>query len=158
LIDRLLVSLETEWVKGRREKEIVARVKLLRTAIVPDMVGGNLSEPELQRRWRQLGDMYLAQQLSLYPPDYLAADPTPERFLETIERFEEDMTDVARIHTPMRAVIEVGEAIVVDPERSRGNGGDALMNGIREQLEKMLARSLARSPDRHAGVTDSSRT
>ena len=151
LIDRLLVPLETEWVKGRREKEIVARVKLLRTAIVPDMVGGNLSEPELQRRWRHLGDMYLAQQLSLYPPDYLAADPTPERFLETIERFEEDMTDVARVHAPMRAVIEVGEAIAVDPERSRGTEGDPLMNGIREQLETMLARSLARRPAATAG-------
>jgi hypothetical protein len=144
LIDRLLVPLETEWVKGRREKEIVGRVKLLRTAIVAEMVNGGLSEAELQRRWRHLADMYLAQQLSLYPPDYLAADPTPERVLETIERFQEDMTDTAAVHGPMRAVVDVGEAIEVSPERVRGTDSDPLMNAIREQLESMLASSLAR--------------
>jgi hypothetical protein len=144
LIDRLLVPLETEWVKGRREKEIVGRVKLLRTAIVAEMVNGGLSEPELQRRWRHLADMYLAQQLSLYPPDYLAANPTPERMLETIERFQEDMTDKAAVHTPMRAVVEVGEAIEVSAERARGSEGDPLMVAIREQLEAMLASSLVR--------------
>jgi hypothetical protein len=141
LIDRILVPLETEWVKGRREKEVVARVKLLRTAIVPEMAAGTLPEQELQRRWRQLADVYLAQQLSLYPPGYLAANPTPERLLETVERFEEDLTDTTRVHTPIRAVIEVGEAIEVSPERTRGADGDPLMNGIREQLEKMLAAS-----------------
>ena len=141
LIDRLLVPLENEWVKGRREKEIVGRVKLLRTAIVPEMINGDLNEAELQRRWRHLADMYLAQQLSCYPPDYLAADPTPERILETIERFEEDMTDRARTHSPMRAVVEVGEAIHVSPERSRNADGDPLMVSIREQLENMLATS-----------------
>lgn len=144
LIDRLLVPLETEWVKGRREKEIVGRVKLLRTAIVAEMVNGGLGEAELQRRWRHLADMYLAQQLSLYPPDYLAADPTPERVLETIERFEEDMTDKVKVHAPLRAVVDVGEAIEVSPERARSADGDPLMGAIREQLESMLASSLAK--------------
>jgi 1-acyl-sn-glycerol-3-phosphate acyltransferase len=141
VIDRLLVPLENEWVKGRREKEIVGRVKLLRMAMIPEMVSGGLSEPEHQRRWRQLSEMYLAQQLSCYPPDYLAADPTPERFLETVERFEEDMTDRARPHPPMRVLVEVGEAIEVSPERARGPDGDPLMNAIRDQLEMMLAAS-----------------
>lgn len=144
LIDRLLVPLEAEWVKGRREKEIIGRVKLLRFAIVPDMAAGTLSETELQRRWQHLADIYLAQQLALYPPDYLAANPTPERILETVERFEEDMTDQARAHPPMRAVVTVGEAIEVSPERTRSADGDPLMNAIREQLEAMLA-STARS-------------
>lgn len=145
LIDRILVPLEDEWVKGRREKEIVGRVKLLRIAIVPEMAAGALPEAELQRRWRHLADMYLAQQLSCYPPDYLAADPTPERFLETIERFEEDLTDHARIHAPMRAIVEVGDAIEVTPERARGTDGDPVMSAIRDQLETLLARS-ARTP------------
>jgi hypothetical protein len=142
LIDRLLVPLEQEWVKGRREKEIVGRVKLLRFAIVPEMTGGSLPEAELQRRWRQLADIYLAQQLAFYPADYLAADPTPERILETVERFDEDLTDHARVHPPMRAVVMVGEAIEVPPERTRGADGDPLMNAIREQLETMLAQSV----------------
>lgn len=142
LIDRILVPLETEWVKGRREKEIVGRVKLLRIAIVPEMVSGNLPEAELQRRWRHLADIYLAQQIAFYPPNYLDADPTPERLLETVERFEEDLTDVATVHTPMRAVVDIGEAIEVAPERTRGADGDPLMLAIRDQLETMLAASL----------------
>jgi hypothetical protein len=152
LIDRLLVPLETEWVKGRREKEIVGRVKLLRVAIVPEMINGGLGEAELQRRWQHLADMYLAQQLSFYPPDYLDQDPTPERILETVERFEEDMTDKARVHLPMRAVIEVGTAIEVTPERTRGADGDPLMVAIREQLESMLAGSLAPRPSSRSAV------
>lgn len=142
LIDRLLVPLETEWLKGRREDEIVQRVKLLRIAIVPEMAGGTLAEAELQRRWRQLADIYLAQQLAFYPPGYLADNPTPERLLETVEKFEEDLTDVARVHSPIRAIVEVGEAIEVSPERTRGGDGDPLMSSIREQLETMLAASL----------------
>ena len=141
LIDRLLVPLENEWVKGRREKEIIGRVKLLRIAIVPEMVSGNLPEAELQRRWRHLADIYLAQQIAFYPPNYLEADPTPERLLETVERFEEDLTDVARVHAPVRAIVDIGEAIEVSPERARGAEGDPLMTAIREQLETMLAGS-----------------
>lgn len=143
LIDRLLVPLEAEWLKGRREREIVQRVKLLRIAIVPDMANGSLDEGELERRWRQLADIYLAQQLAFYPPDYLSADPTPERLLETVERFEEDLTDSARVHAPIRAVVDVGEAIEVSPERARGADGDPLMSAIRTQLEAMLAASLS---------------
>lgn len=146
LIDRILVPLENEWVKGRREKEIIGRVKLLRIAIVPEMASGTLDEPELQRRWRQLGDMYLAQQLSLYPPDYLAANPTPERMLETVERFQEDMTDRVSVHAPLRAIVQVGDAIEVSPERARGAEVDPLMLAIREQLETMLARSARPRP------------
>lgn len=142
LIDRLLVPLEAEWLKGRREKEIVQRVKLLRIAIVPDMASGSLDEGELDRRWRQLADIYLAQQLALYPPDYLSADPTPERLLETVERFEEDLTDSVRVHAPIRAVVDIGEAIEVSPERARGADGDPLMSAIRTQIEAMLAASL----------------
>jgi hypothetical protein len=141
LIDHLLVPLEEEWVKGRREREIIGRVKLLRMAIVPEMANGTLDEAELQRRWRQLADLYLAQQLSCYPPDYLSDAPTPERLLETVERFEEDMTDSVRVHAPLRAVVEVGEAIDVAPDRVRGADTDPLMVAIRAQLESMLAAS-----------------
>ncbi len=143
LMDRLLVPLEAEWLKGRREKEVVQRVKLLRIAIVPEMANGTLPEAELQRRWRQLNDITLAQQLSCYPVGYWGENPTPERLLETVERFEEDLTDTARTHSPIRAVIEVGEAIEVSPERTRGGDGDPLMTAIRDQLESMLAASRA---------------
>ncbi len=143
LIERLLTPLETEWLKGRREKEVVQRVKLLRIAIVPEMANGSLGEAELQRRWRQLADIYLAQQLAFYPVGYWSENPTSERLLEAVEKFEEDLTDVARVHHPIRTIVEVGEAIEVSPERTRGGDGDPLMTAIREQLEMMLAATLA---------------
>ncbi len=138
LIDHLLVPLEREWLKGQRESDVVARVKTLRSAILPDMISGELREEERARRWRQLADIYLAQQLDFYPPDYFKPAPTPEKLLETVERFEEDLTDQVTIHRPLRALIEVGEAIEVGPVRPRGNAADPVMEAIRARLERML--------------------
>lgn len=139
LIDHLLVPLELEWLRGKREGNVVARVKSLRGAILPDMVGGDMPEPERTRRWRQLADLYLAQQLFFYPPGYFSPEPTPEKLLETVERFEEDLTDQVTVHQPIRAVIDVGEAIEVNPVRDRGAEGDPIMAKIREELETRLA-------------------
>ena len=140
LVDHLLVPLEQEWRKGKREDNVVARVKALRIAIVPDLASGDLNETDRAKRWRHLEDCYLAQQLSLYPRGYLE-NATPERLLETVERFDEDLTDDARIHRPMRAVVEVGEAIPVSAQRERGTDGDPLMETVRTRLEAMLAAS-----------------
>lgn len=140
LIDHLLVPLEQQWLKGKREAGVVARVKALRIAIVPELAAGELDEDERAKRWQHLEDCYLAQQLSLYPRGYLD-ESTPERLLETVERFDEDLTDDARIHRPMRAVVEIGEAIPVSAQRERGTGGDPLMDQVRTSLETMLAAS-----------------
>src|SRR5207247_2715646 len=76
LLDHLLEPLEREWNGGRREPNTMARVKRLRTAILPDMVHGELTEEESTRRWRQLADLYLAQQLPRYAGDFLLDSPT----------------------------------------------------------------------------------
>jgi hypothetical protein len=141
LINCLLQPLEKEWLKGEREGDVVARVKKLRMAILPELISGEIDETERARRWRQLADLYLAQQLSCYPPDYIRSRPTPERLLETVERFEEDLTDRTRIHRPLHAIIEVGEALPVSPVRERGGGPDPLMEKIRRQMEMLLERS-----------------
>jgi hypothetical protein len=107
-------------------------------AILPELISGEIDETERARRWRQLADLYLAQQLSCYPPDYIHSRPTPERLLETVERFEEDLTDCTRIHRSLHAIIEVGEALPVSPGRERGGGPDPLMEKIRGQMEAML--------------------
>lgn len=135
LIDHLLVPLEAEWLKGKRDQDVVGRVKNLRTALLPEMIAGEITEDERARRWRQLADIYLAQQLNFYPPDYFQPEPTPEKLMETVERFEEDLTDQVTIHRPIRAVIEVGEAIAVAPARERGLETDPVMQQIRADLE-----------------------
>jgi 1-acyl-sn-glycerol-3-phosphate acyltransferase len=138
LTDAILNPLEDEWVGGKHDDTVNARVKRLRTAILPDMVKGDLDEPERARRWKHLADVYLANQLAHYPPEYVASNPTPHRILETVERFEEDLTDRIRIHGPISATISVGEAIEVNPSREGRGGEDPLLLGIQSQLKQML--------------------
>jgi 1-acyl-sn-glycerol-3-phosphate acyltransferase len=156
LIDQLLVPLETEWLKGRKtEKNVTARVKALRTAILPDMVAGDITEEERARRWKQLADIYLAQQLFFYPPDYFSTPPTPEQLLETVERFEEDLTDAIRVYRPIHAAIEIGDAIEVSPVRERAVETDPVMARLRNDLESMLARLKEKRP--RGGTGDSTK-
>jgi hypothetical protein len=142
LLNRLLNPLEQEWTGGRSEADSMARIKRLRAAIVPDIINGELTEAECVRRWRQLADLYLAQQLHCYSGDYLEDSPTPERLLETVERYEEDLTDNARPHPPIRAVISVGQAIEATPVRDRAAGSDPL--DLRRQLEALMEESKRR--------------
>ncbi len=155
LRDHLLVPLEKEWLAGRREPDTMARVKHLRTTILPEMVHGELAEEEKARRWRQLSDLYLAQQLHCYSGDYLADEPSPERLLETVERYEEDLTDLATPHPPLHAVISVGEAIEATPTRDRSAESDPIATELRRQLEILLEESKTR---RRTGQTNPTTT
>ena len=145
LIDRILVPMEEEWLgesEAKQGKTTVARVKALRIAILPEMIEGNLSEQETDRRWDHLADMYLAQQIGHYPPDYIASDPTPERMLETVEKFEEDLTDVCRVHGPISAEVSVGDAIEVSTKRARG-GQDPVMAALECDMHNLLGLEMA---------------
>ncbi len=135
LIDDILAPLEAEWKIKRRESDVPGRVRSLRAAILPDMVEGGITDAERERRWRQLARLYLAQQLSLYPAGYLEGSPSVERMLETVERLEEDLTDVATVHRPMAVTVHVGEPIdVAGSDRSPA----ALMKEVRNRIETLL--------------------
>jgi 1-acyl-sn-glycerol-3-phosphate acyltransferase len=138
LINAVLNPLEDEWTHGRHDETVPARVKRLRIAILPDMTKNEIDEAERARRWKQLADVYLAQQLFHYPPGYARSNPTPERLLETVERFEEDITDRIRVHGPMHATITVGEPIDVTPTREERGSPDPLMHQVEVQLKAML--------------------
>jgi 1-acyl-sn-glycerol-3-phosphate acyltransferase len=140
LMDHLLVPLEEQWSAGRHDGDPMARVKRLRTSILPDLVSSELPEAERAARWRQLADVYLVQQLWCYPGDY-PGPPTAEQILETVERYEEDLTDVARAHPPIRAVITVGAGIEVGAGRDRTQAVDPVTVAIREQMELLLEQS-----------------
>ena len=146
LINRLLHPLEEEWLGESQEGPVVPRVRSLRIKIMPDMVNGELNEGERDRRWRQLTDLYLAQQVSCYPPDYLTEDASVDRILETVERFEEDLSDKARVHGQLKAVIDIGEPIEVSTERDRKAKVDPLMVQIEKQLSTMLEELALESP------------
>ncbi len=145
LIDRLLGPLEDEWIGEQQAGPVVPRVKTLRMKMLPEMVEGRVDQAERERRWRQLADLYLAQQVANYPPDYLERQ-TVDRLLETIERFEEDLTDKARVHGNLKVIIQVGAPIDVDPRRQRGQKVDPLMVTLETELQQMLDELAKRSP------------
>ncbi|MCA9189807.1 MAG: 1-acyl-sn-glycerol-3-phosphate acyltransferase [Pirellulaceae bacterium] len=140
LINRLLQPLEQQWLGRADEGPVVPRVKALRMKIMPEMTRGEVTADERKRRWRQLEEIYLAQQVASYPHDYLTTHPSVDRVLETVERFEEDLTDRVRVHQPMKVIIEVGEAIEVEPTRDRRAEVDPLMTHIEQSLQDMLDR------------------
>lgn len=135
LIDHLLAPLETQWAAARHDGDTMSRVKRLRAAILPDLAGGNLTDDERAARWRQLSDLYLVQQLHCYPGGYFE-NPTAERLIETVERYEEDLTDQARPHHPLRAVITVGDAIEVGTGREQTT--ESITRELRQHLASML--------------------
>jgi len=114
-------------------------VKRLRTVILADMVAGKVTPEDRERRWYDLAALYYAQQISHYPRNYISAEKNlPEHLIETVERLEEDFVDRSELYQPFHAVVEIGEAIPVGPERERGEGGDPIMAEIRGQLQSMM--------------------
>lgn len=137
LTEAILQPLEFEWLKSASTAPVVERVKKLRTVILADLIEKELTAAERGRRWQHLEDCYLAQQLDCYPGDYLSLPTTEDRILETVERFEEDLTDTARIHRPIKAVVQIGDAIQVEPGRGRSTD-DVIMSVLDAQLRAML--------------------
>jgi 1-acyl-sn-glycerol-3-phosphate acyltransferase len=146
LIDALLKPLEAEWTNGNSEGHPVARVKRLRAAILPDMIKGDLDETEKARRWRLLEDADLAQQLYHYPPNYVTDGAPKGRIIETVERFEEDLTGKVSVHGPVNATVTVGDAIEVNTGREARGEADPLMTAIETQLRAMLGISTTAAP------------
>lgn len=139
LVNEVLSRLEANWKIGDSSGNATARVKRLRIAILPDMIAGKVTPEDRERRWRDLAAAYYVQQIAHYPRDYILREKNlPERIVETVERLQEDFTDTITFHPPMQAIIEVGEAIPVGPQRERGEEGDPIMIEVRRQLQEMI--------------------
>ena len=138
-MDWVLCPMEKEYATLAGEESVVMRVKNLRKAILPRLMSGGLDEAGRERCWKQLFDLEVTQQAYHFPPDYIRENPTPERIIETVERYEEVLgRKNPTVYRPMRLTVSVGEAIVVEGKRERG-AADPLMGQVREQLRAMLA-------------------
>jgi 1-acyl-sn-glycerol-3-phosphate acyltransferase len=146
LVARLLHPHEEAVLGQTQEGPAVHRIKALRVRLLTDMVEQRIDSAERERRWRILSELYLAQQIDAYPHDYLSGHPSVDRMLEIVEKYEEDLTDVARPHAPTKALIEIGEAIEVSPERERGAKTDPLMTTLAERMQGMLDGLAKESP------------
>lgn len=144
LVEGMLRPLEEEWIGGpASEQTVISRCKRLRSEILPELTGNSISADERRRRWQHLTQIYYAQQISLYPAGYLGNGRIPDRLVETVEGFEEDLTDAVRKHGPWRAIVQVGEAIEVDPGRRPRNGDDPYFCNMVEQIQAMLGSLVA---------------
>lgn len=139
LIREVLGELEQRWQIKDTSGGVIARAKRLRTVLLGDMMAGKVTPEERARRWRGLAATYYLQQMSHYPRDYILREKNlPERVVETVERFEEDFTDQSHKFEPFHAVVQVGEAIHVGPQRDREAPEDPVMAEVKRQLQSML--------------------
>lgn len=146
LIDAILHPLEREWLQGESSESILTRVKALRGRILPDLIDGKVSAEERARRWLQLEDIYVAQQISCYLPDYLRRYPSVDRLLETVERYEEDLTDRVTVHGSLHVIIDVDQPIQVDHDRRPKEGEDPLMSRLAQRLQSLMDQLATESP------------
>ena len=140
MVDHLMFPLEKEWLGATEPMTggIQSRVKNLRMKIFPEMSRDEIDQTEKDRRWQQLSQTYLAQQIDCYPENYIVDLPSIDRLIDTLEKFEEDLIGQCRIHGKTKVILDVGEAIEVSPKRDRGAKSDPLMAAIREQLNGSL--------------------
>lgn len=146
LINCLLGPIEQEWLGRPQDLGIIGRIKQLRMKILPGMLQEDVDPIEYARRWNQVEDTYLAQQIFCYPERYLEELPSVDRILETVERFEEDLTDRVRVHGSLKVIIDVDEPLVVSTERDRSAPEDPLMKAIRERIQLRLDALALESP------------
>ena len=142
MVNQLLAPLEQEWLGGVACGDgIAVRIKNLRMKIFPELSRNDLAGDERQRRWRQLQDTYLAQQIDCYPEQYVTKFPSVDRILETHRKIRRG---------PDRQMSR-SRALESDHRRGRtrrgcggtssrpASPGDPLMHAIRGRLESMLS-------------------
>ncbi len=137
LREAVLKPLEAQWLRRFRHADVMARVKAVRMRIFPHLLDNAAEHEPL---WRTIGDLYFVQQLHCYPQDYLNG-PEPERLLEIVEHYEEDLTDKVRPHYPLRATVHIGDALPVAAERRIYPHGDPLMDELRQRMEALMIAS-----------------
>jgi len=132
LIDALLLPLENAWEPPERSENIYRRVQRLRTAILNHATTVRVVGEEKPKLLRQLEDCTWALKLSSYQPEYLAESPSAERFMETLDSLEEDLFGHIRVDRPWRMVLDIGEAIPVEPRDK--SLGEKLKRAMETQL------------------------
>lgn len=143
LREDILRPLEQRWLGARAanapEDSVIIRVKNLRKALLPDLIENRLGPDDRSERWRQIDALAVAEQTFHFPADYLGENPTPERLIETVERYEEAFGNPRpTIHGPMHLSLTVGDAIPVDPVRDKRAATDPLMDQLATSLRGLL--------------------
>ena len=116
----------------------ITRVKAIRTASLPTLQDPATPAATKDRLRRELHAAFIAQQVHfLYPRDYLVPGAPPERLLETLERFDEDLNDSSQVLGKWRAHVHIGEAIPVPTERTR-ESPDPLLVEVEAGIHRLI--------------------
>ncbi len=149
LIATTLGKIEAKWGVKNGDKDpgylnVVARVKKIRSVVLPDLIAKKVAPDEREDRWRDLAACYYLQQIAHYPRGYITGDKDlPERVIETVERMDEDYRDRISYHGPLHCTIAVGEAIEVSAERDRAAETDPAMALAAVRIQAMLDEQVA---------------
>jgi hypothetical protein len=141
LIASLLRDVELEFLGRVEDGHVLNRVRSCRVKLMPALLESLDNDSERQRIRRKITEVDLAQQLVSYPQDYLDDhEVTDTRVLETLERMQEDFLGRSRSPKPLHAVMEVGEPITVDTEKSPRGQSDPILDQLQGKLLSMLER------------------
>ncbi len=140
LVEHLLSTVEAEFaVVADRSGGPLGRVRKLRSKLTAALA--NCSAEQKEQLYHLIDAVELSQQLYSFPDRYLFQFPTTDtQILETLERMEEGLMGRVDNPGPLKAVIEIGEAIVVPEDRPPRGTADPLMTAIEHSLGEMLGR------------------
>jgi len=135
LIEALLAPLEQEWKRASSVTNVYERVRRLRTAILGRSLECPPTGNEADQLRRQLLDCTLALHLACGDPTPMTDGPTAEHFMETLDALEEDTRGSIRVNRPWRLVIDIGDAIPVNPKA--GSPVPQLREALASQLTSL---------------------
>ncbi|HBV62550.1 MAG TPA: 1-acyl-sn-glycerol-3-phosphate acyltransferase [Rhodopirellula sp.] len=139
LITSILQRIETRLAMQPGQENSRERVRAIRTEIASQFFQQNVDQKsEIQFRQDVIA-VDMVQDMISYPESYLDSDEvTDSRIVETIQRMEESICGKADCGVPLRAVIQIGDAINVQAEKAPRGEVDPLMLELKTQLDGML--------------------
>jgi 1-acyl-sn-glycerol-3-phosphate acyltransferase len=139
LVASILQRIENRLAMESGQGNTRERVRAIRTEIASQFFRQDVDQKsEIQFRQDVIA-VDMVQEMISYPDSYLdPAEVTDTRIVETIQRIEESIRGKADCGVPLRAVIQIGEAISVPAEKAPRGEVDPLMLELKTQLEKML--------------------
>jgi 1-acyl-sn-glycerol-3-phosphate acyltransferase len=110
-IEHILGHLERQHLGKVTAESVPVRVKTLRRHLLEQMCEEKASDEVVKTGQSALEELHLVLQLYSYPGDYITTSPTIERMAETIEKFEEDTSGMAKPKGKRRAIVTLGQPI-----------------------------------------------
>ncbi|MEE8458328.1 MAG: lysophospholipid acyltransferase family protein [Phycisphaerales bacterium] len=139
LTEHILSGMEQRRLGTSGRGTVAERVKTLRQDVLKALPETTPAADD----HTDLDALHLVTQLSSYPGDYLAKQPSIERVAETIDKLEEDALGAvdAGARMPRRAVVSFGEPLDL-AEAAEGLSGRSAAAPITTRIEQSLQQQL----------------